>query len=42
MKFSKELKLVKEVKQDSQLWGVAVVRDEVMVCDGVQLCCGLH
>ena len=40
MKFSKEMKLVKEVcvKQDSWLWGVAVVGDEVMVCDGKYSC----
>ena len=35
VKFSKGMKLVKEVsvKQDSELWGVAIVGDEVMVCD---------
>ena len=37
MKFNKEMKLMKEVSlQYSQLWGVAVVGDEVMVCDS---CC---
>ena len=40
MKFNKEMKLVKEVsvKQDALLWGVAVVGDEVMVCDGKYSC----
>ena len=48
MKFNKEMKLVKEVsvKQDSEsddeqyseLWGVAVVGDEVMVCDNKYKC----
>ena len=40
MKFNKEMKLVKEVsvKQNSQLYGVAVVGDEVMVCDSGYSC----
>ena len=46
MKFNKEMELVKEVKQDSEsddeqysrLWGVAVVGDEVMVCDNKYKC----
>ena len=40
MKFNKEMKLVKEVsvKQNSQLYGVAVVEDEVMVCDSGYSC----
>ena len=40
LKFNKEMKLVKEVsvKQYSQLWGVAVVGDEVMVCDNKYSC----
>ena len=40
MKFNKEMKLLKEVsvKQDSELWGVAVVGDEVMVCDSKHSC----
>ena len=40
MKFNKEMKLVKavSVKQDSELWGVVVVGDEVMVCDSGYSC----
>ena len=40
VKFSKEMKFTKEVsvKQDSRLWGMAVVGDEVMVCDDKYSC----
>ena len=40
IKFNKEMKLVKEVsvKRDSELWGVAVIGDEVMVCDSKYSC----